>query len=155
VRARGQFVDVVIRPFERADERQVVELWRRCGLLRPWNDPHRDIVRKAAVQPDLFLVGDVDGLIVATAMAGYDGHRGWINYLAVAPERRLQGMGLAIVAHAEQALLDMGCPKINVQVRADNATAIGFYEAAGFRFDDVVSLGKRLVPDDGEQQAGN
>src|SRR5262249_7482728 len=75
-----------IRSFQAEDEQAVVSLWKRCGLVRPWNDPHRDISRKLGVRGDLFLVGVVDGEIVATAMVGYEGHRGWVNYLAVRPE---------------------------------------------------------------------
>ena len=74
-----------IRPFREADEAQVVALWQACGLTRPWNDPHRDIARKLAVQRELFLVGEEGGRIVASVMAGYEGHRGWVNYLAWTP----------------------------------------------------------------------
>lgn len=74
-----------IRPFQPADTEAVVSLWQACGLTRPWNDPYRDIQRKLAEQPELFLVGDVDGVLMASAMLGTDGHRGWLYYLAVAP----------------------------------------------------------------------
>ena len=84
-----------IRPFEASDEEAVVALWQRCGLTRPWNDPRKDIRRKLRVRPDLFLVGVLDGEIVATAMAGYEGHRGWISYLGVVPEQRRKGFGRA------------------------------------------------------------
>ncbi len=80
-----------IRSFQDSDEAAVIQLWDRCGLLRPWNDPRKDIARKKRMQRDLILVGTVDGEIVAAAMGGYDGHRGWINYLAVDPNRRRQG----------------------------------------------------------------
>ena len=82
-----------IRAYRESDERAVVALWRECGLVRPWNDPVKDIQRKLRVQRDLFLVGTLDGVLVATVMAGYEGHRGWINYLAVATEWRKQGFG--------------------------------------------------------------
>ena len=82
-----------IRQFTTADEAALIQLWERCGLTRPWNDPRQDIRRKLAVRPDLFLVGIVDGAVVGSVMAGYEGHRGWINYLAVAPECRRQGLG--------------------------------------------------------------
>lgn len=136
-----------IRPYRPADEDAVVALWERCDLTRPWNDPRKDIRRKLAVRPDLFLVGVIDDQVVATAMAGYDGHRGWINYLAVAPERRRQGLGRAIVAEAERLLRACGCPKINLQVRTANTEVIEFYRRLGFVLDDVVSLGKRLEHD--------
>ena len=138
---------LLVRPFHREDELQVIELWRRCGLVRPTNDPGRDIARKLAHSPELFLVGTMDSEVVATAMAGYDGHRGWINYLAVAPERRNAGFGTLIMEAAERLLRELGCPKINVQVRTTNSLVHGFYNKIGFVEDAVTSLGKRLVHD--------
>src|SRR5207248_9610914 len=114
-----------IRSFEPADEAAVVALWEQCGLTRPWNDPRKDIRRKLRVQVDRFLVGVLDGEIVATAMAGYDGHRGWIYYLGVAPEHQGKGFGRAIMAEAERILREAGCPKINLHVRSTNHAAIG------------------------------
>ena len=90
-----------IRPFKSDDEESVIALWRRCDLIRPWNDPHRDIERKLRVRPEWFLVGILDGEIVATVMAGYEGHRGWLNYLAVTPEFQHRGFARAIVSEAE------------------------------------------------------
>ena len=136
-----------ICPFSSLNEKAVVKLWERCGLLRPWNDPYKDIARKQLVQPELFLVGMIDEQIVATVMAGFDGHRGWINYLAVDPDSRGQRFGRQMMAAAEQQLRDRGCPKINLQIRQDNLSAIGFYERIGFAQDAVVSLGKRLERD--------
>ncbi|MEE2703360.1 MAG: GNAT family acetyltransferase [Myxococcota bacterium] len=136
-----------VRSFEAADETAVVDLWRRCKLVRPWNDPRRDIARKARIQPELFLVGVVEGKIVASVMAGYDGHRGWINYLAVSPSHQRVGLGRALMAEAERRLEALGCPKVNLQVRADNPGAIEFYRRAGYQVDDVIGLGKRLVAD--------
>ncbi|GAA3586271.1 GNAT family acetyltransferase [Klugiella xanthotipulae] len=133
-----------IRQFSAEDEDAVVDLWVACGLTRPWNNPRLDIERKLRVQPELFLVGEIDGMIVASAMGGYDGHRGWVNYLAVAPSRRGQGWGRLIMATVEEALRATGCPKLNLQVRSDNTAAIAFYEALGYGSDEVVSLGKRL-----------
>ena len=130
-----------------ADEAAVISLWQRCGLTRPWNDPSKDIRRKLAVQPELFLVGELDGAIVATAMAGYDGHRGWVNYLAVEPGLQGRGHGRAMMDAAERGLRAAGCPKINVQVRNGNAAALAFYARIGFAADEAVSLGKRLEPD--------
>ena len=136
-----------IRPFAEADEEAVVRLWERCGLTRPWNDPRKDIARKLAVRRDLFLMGVVADEVIGSVMVGYDGHRGWINYLAVAPEHRRQGRGRALMAEAERLLLEMGCPKINLQVRGGNAEAQAFYRRIGYAVDDVISLGKRLIPD--------
>lgn len=78
--------DLFIRPFKTKDEQSVIELWHRCHLLVPANNPKHDIARKLQVDPELFLVGIIDNCIVATVMAGYEGHRGWINYLAVSPD---------------------------------------------------------------------
>jgi ribosomal protein S18 acetylase RimI-like enzyme len=136
-----------IRPFERGDEAAVVTLWEACGLTRSWNDPHKDIARKLAVQPELFLVGVTDGALMASVMAGYDGHRGWMNYLAVAPRFRGRGFGRALVEHVERALLERGCPKLNLQVRASNPEAIAFYRRLGYTQDESISLGKRLIVD--------
>jgi len=140
-----------IRSFQAADREVVVDLWSRCGLLRPWNDPRKDIARKLRVQPELFLVAEVEGAIAGTVMAGYEGHRGWINYLAVDPGSRQRGLGRALMAEAERLLRERGCPKINLQVRRDNREAIAFYQRIGFAEDAVVSLGKRLERDDDER----
>lgn len=136
-----------IRVFRTEDESVVVALWERCGLIRPWNNPRKDIARKLAVQPELFLVGLADHAIVATAMAGYEGHRGWVNYLAVAPERQRQGLGRSMMREVERLLHSAGCPKVNLQIRNANVEAIGFYSALGYQRDEVVSMGKRLETD--------
>ncbi|WP_235480791.1 GNAT family acetyltransferase [Agromyces sp. Leaf222] len=136
-----------IRPFAVADTEPVVALWRAAGLVVPWNDPYLDIERKLTVQPELFLVGESDGVLVATAMIGYDGHRGWVNYLAVDGSRRGEGLGARLMAEAERLLAERGCPKLNLQVRSTNAGVIAFYRSLGYRVDDVASLGKRLIPD--------
>ncbi|MGB3294516.1 MAG: GNAT family acetyltransferase [Phormidesmis sp.] len=137
-----------IRVFQPADETAVIDIWSRCGLLRAWNDPRKDIARKLSVQPELFLVGTENDRIVGTVMAGYDGHRGWINYLAVDPESRRQGYGRALMGAVEQCLQAVGCPKINLQIRQDNLAATKFYARIGFAPDAVVSFGKRLVEDE-------
>ena len=136
-----------IRPFEQRDEAAVVALWERCRLTRPWNDPRKDIARKLQVQAELFLVGELGGALVASVMAGYEGHRGWVNYLAVAPEHRGRGLGRALMHEVEALLLARGCPKVNVQVRSANGSAKLFYERLGYARDEAVSLGKRLIPD--------
>jgi ribosomal protein S18 acetylase RimI-like enzyme len=139
---------VEIRAFQPSDEPSVILLWEKCDLLRPWNDPKKDIRRKLRVQPELFIVGYLNEELVATAMAGYEGHRGWINYLAVAPEHQGRGLGRAIMVEAERLLREAGCPKVNVQVRGTNTAAIGFYQRIGYRVDDVVGLGKRIEHDE-------
>ncbi len=136
-----------IRPFAPDDEDALIALWRECGLVRPWNDPRKDIARKLAVQPDLLLVGESDGVVVASAMAGYEGHRGWINYLAVAPGHQRRGLARQLMAEVERRLMAVGCPKINLQVRSSNLEVIAFYQRLGYAVDEVVSLGKRLQQD--------
>ncbi len=137
----------IVRRYQPADEEAVLTLWEQCGLTRPWNDPRKDITRKVSAQPELFLVAVVDGRVVGSVMAGYEGHRGWINYLAVAPEWRRNGLGRRLMDEAERRLLALGCPKINLQVRSGNRAVIDFYHRIGFVDDDVVSLGKRIISD--------
>ncbi|MDM9560200.1 GNAT family acetyltransferase [Bordetella petrii] len=136
-----------IRQFQPADADAVVQLWRDCGLTRPWNDPYKDIARKLTVQPELFLVGTAGGALVAAVMAGYDGHRGWVNYLAVAPGCQRRGYATALMQAVERQLLAMGCPKINLLVRGGNEAVVAFYRKLAFTQDEVISLGKRLIPD--------
>ncbi len=155
-----QIEEHTIRCFHPDDTEAVVGLWNRCDLIRPWNDPYKDINRKLEHSPDLFYV--MSGLlpenavcgefaatpvIVGAAMAAYEGHRGWVNYLAVEPALQGAGLGQKLMAHIEAELLKRGCPKINLQVRETNAAVIGFYRALGYQVDATVSLGKRLIPD--------
>jgi ribosomal protein S18 acetylase RimI-like enzyme len=137
-----------IRPIKHADEAAVIRLWERCELTRPWNDPRGDIRRKLAVRPDLFLVAAIRGEVVGSVMVGYDGHRGWINYLAVDPDHRKQGLGRALMVEAELRLLREGCPKVNLQVRSTNPDVVAFYQRLGYEVEEMVSMGKRLVRDD-------
>ncbi|MBW2469042.1 MAG: GNAT family acetyltransferase, partial [Deltaproteobacteria bacterium] len=102
------------------------------------------IKMKSRVQADLFFVGTIGSRIVATLMAGYDGHRGWIYYLAVNPDDQRRGVGRHMMEHAEAALKKRGCPKINLQVRTSNPAVISFYEHLGYTKDHVIGLGKRL-----------
>jgi ribosomal protein S18 acetylase RimI-like enzyme len=136
-----------IRPFREADEAQVVALWQACGLTRPWNDPHKDIARKLQVQPELFLVAQEGGAIVASVMAGYEGHRGWVNYLAVDAAHRRGGLGARLMRQVEDLLLARGCPKLSLLVRTSNPDVLAFYRALGYAQDDAIPLGKRLIPD--------
>ena len=140
--------DALVRPFRIDDTEPVVALWERCGLVRPWNDPRKDIERKLRVQPELFLVAEGGGAVIGSAMAGYDGHRGWVYYLAVEPTLRRGGIGRALMADVEVRLLALGCPKINLLIRSGNEEALAFYGRLGFTLDASASLGKRLVPDD-------
>jgi ribosomal protein S18 acetylase RimI-like enzyme len=137
-----------IRVFALQDSEAVVQLWHDCGLYRPWNDPHKDIARKLSVSPELFWVGvDEQGEVMASIMVGYDGHRGWINYLAVHPKHQRQGHARQLMQRAEAELTALGCPKLNLQVRVGNEAAIAFYESPGYSNDQTVSLGKRLIAD--------
>jgi ribosomal protein S18 acetylase RimI-like enzyme len=136
---------ITIRPYRDQDCENVIALWRACRLVVPQNDPLADIRHKIRLQPDLFLVGHhEEGHLLATVMAGYEGHRGWINYLAVAPAWRRQGIGRQMMAAAEARLRALDCPKINLQVRRGNTAVIKFYRRIGFSEDDVISLGKRI-----------
>jgi ribosomal protein S18 acetylase RimI-like enzyme len=139
-----------IRPFQNSDESAVIDLWQKCNLVRSVNNPKKDIQRKLAVNPDLFLVGLIDDKLIATVIAGYEGHRGWINYLAVHLEYRRQGYARQIMVEAEKLLRGLDCPKINLQVRTSNSEVMEFYRRIGYSVDDVVSLGKRLEHDDGK-----
>lgn len=141
-------MELTIRPFKTADREKIIELWRQCGLVKPWNDPVKDADRKLTVQPELFLVGELNGEIVASVMAGYKGHRGWANDLAVDPNHRRKGLAQQLMREVEKQLIDLGCPKINVQIRSNHVEVIEFYQAIGFTEDQAVSFGKRLIKDD-------
>lgn len=136
-----------VRSYQHADQLAVVDLWQACGLLRPWNDPVLDILRKQSVGADLFIVGCDGDKIVSAVMGGYDGHRGWMNYLAVDPSLQRKGFGREIVQALEARLLAIGCPKVNLQIRTGNNAVIGYYKRCGYSIDDVVSMGKRLIED--------
>jgi len=136
-----------IRPYQEADEEAVVALWHACGLVRPWNDPYKDIARKLTVQRELFLVGQLEGRVVASVMAGYEGHRGWVNYLAVSPALRGRGYGAMLMKQVEAKFLEFGCPKVSLLVRAGNAPVLEFYRRLGYAADEALALGKRLIPD--------
>ncbi len=136
-----------IRPFQEPDEEAVIALWERCDLTRPWNDPRKDIARKLKVDPELFLVGFAGDRIVAAAMAGYEGHRGWVNYLAVDPAQRRRGLGRQMMEEVERLLRQRGCPKINIQIRSENLAAVAFYRRLGYTTDASISMGKRFEHD--------
>jgi ribosomal protein S18 acetylase RimI-like enzyme len=140
----NNFVELNIRSYQPTDEEQVINLWQECRLVVPQNNSQHDILLKLQVQPELFLVGLADSQVVASIMAGYEGHRGWFNYLAVAPDFQRQGIGRRMVESATAKLEAMGCPKINLQIRTSNTEVIEFYKRIGFTMDDVVSMGKRL-----------
>jgi len=136
-----------VRTFELSDTQQVVDLWQRCELTRPWNDPVLDIQRKLAMADSLFLAGVEGDVVIAVLMGGYDGHRGWMNYLCVSPDHQRKGHAAEMIQCLEDKLLALNCPKINLQIRTDNIGVQNFYKTLGYTRDDVVSMGKRLIPD--------
>lgn len=134
-----------IRPYKEADEAAVAALWREVFPDAPaHNVPEEDIRRKLAVQRELFFVAEEGGELAGTALAGYDGHRGWVYYVAVRPAYRRRGVGAALMARVEEGLRATGCPKLNLQVRASNREAVAFYERLGYAVEERVSMGKRL-----------
>lgn len=145
--AAGNEVAMQIRAYRGIDHDDVVTLWRRVFPdAPPRNDPVLDVRRKLAVQPELFLVALADSRVIGTCMAGFDGHRGWVHLVAVAPEQRRRGVGSALMRRAEALLARIGCPKLNLQVRTSSPEAVGFYERLGFRVEERISMGKLLPP---------
>lgn len=136
-----------IRRYEPADRDEVAALWTS---LFPGstghNDPQDAIDRKVRCADGLFFVATDRSAVIGTVLAGYDGHRGWLYSLAVATNRQRRGVATQLVRHAEQALVRLGCPKVNLQVRADNADVVAFYNALGFVAEDRISMGKLLSP---------
>ena len=135
------------RSYQGDDREALVSLWRACHLTRPWNDPYRDIERKLSVDADNLLVLEDGDRLIGSVMVGYDGHRGWVNCLAVHPDHQWRGFGHLLMVEAEKRLQVLGCPKVNLQVRGSNQAAIEFYQRIGYTIDDVVSLGWRLIDD--------
>lgn len=134
-----------IRPYLESDETAVVELWREVFPDSPaWNRPETDIQRKLSVQRELFLVATVGTQLVGSAMAGYDGHRGWVYYVAVSPRYRRQGIGTALMRNVEERLARLDCPKLNLQVRASNEEVVAFYKRLGYEVEERISMGKHL-----------
>lgn len=143
---RSAEAPVKIRPYEMSDESAVIGLWGEAFPRNPpWNAPAKNIRTKLTVQPELFVVAEFDELVIGTAMAGFDGHRGWVYFLAVAKAHRRRGVGQALMRHVEAALRDLGCAKLNLQVREDNEDALSFYRRIGFSPDARISMGKRLT----------
>jgi len=127
-----------------ADAGQVIALWEACGLTRPWNDPAADFSRAVTVPASAILMLKEGAALAASVMVGFDGHRGWVYYLAVAPERQRAGLGRVMMDGAEAWLRARGAPKIQLMVREDNEAALGFYEALGLERQKVVTLGRFL-----------
>jgi len=140
-------VDAVLRPYRPGDREALVSLWSVCDLTRPWNNPYRYIDRKLARDAENLLVLEAGEELIGSVMVGYDGHRGWVNYLAVHPDHRRQGLGRMLMDEAERRLGEIGCPKVNLQVRTSNEAARDFYRQIGYSVDEAVSFGKRLEHD--------
>nr|WP_174507228.1 GNAT family acetyltransferase [Acinetobacter sp. Marseille-Q1620] len=137
----------VIRQFLDTDLEDVINLWDACDLSRPWNNPEVDIFRKLAQKDQLFLVAVKDNELIATLMGGYDGHRGWANYLAVHPHHQRNGVATALIQQLEKRLIALGCPKLQLLIRKENIDVQTFYEQMGYEEAEVVCLGKRLIED--------
>ena len=141
---RGKTMSFEIVKCNQNYQKALIELWRKCNLVVPRNDPTEDIQKKLEFQPDLFLIALLDGKLIGSVMVGYEGHRGWLNYLAVHPDYQKRGYGKKLVERAIAEVEKLGCLKLNVQIRESNISAVRFYERLGFRDDHVVSLGLRL-----------
>ena len=135
------------RRFKKTDTEAVIKLWDTCKLVVPWNDPLKDIKRKLSIKDNLFIIGEINKKIIATAMAGYDGHRGYIYYLAVLPELQKKGIGSSILSIVEKKLYKLGCPKINLFVRNTNIKVKVFYKTNNYKIQDSQIYGKRLIDD--------
>ena len=138
---------LLIRPYKEVDKEALVSLWNMCKLTVPWNDSYKDITRKIKVQAELLLVGQLEDKLIASVMAGYDGHRGWINYFAVHPEFQSRGYGKQLMDNVENRLRELGCPKINLQIREENEKVLPFYQDLGFIEEKRINMGKRLEDD--------
>jgi len=135
---------LAIAPIADADIPDVVALWQACGLTRPWNDPASDIALARRGPSSTVLVGRDAGAIVATAMVGHDGHRGWVYYVAVDPNSQGKGLGRVMMAAVEDWLRAAGVPKLQLLVRRENAKAGAFYQSLGYEESTSVMLAKWL-----------
>jgi ribosomal protein S18 acetylase RimI-like enzyme len=133
-----------IRPIVDGDEADVIGLWSVCGLTRPWNDPAQDLKLARDTAAPTVLVAADGGRIVGSVMVGFEGHRGWVYYLAVDPQHRGTGLGRRLMAAAEDWLTAQGAPKLQLMVRAENTAALAFYERLGLERQEVVVMGRWL-----------
>ncbi len=129
------------------DTASVIALCEAFGLKRPWNDPQKDISRKMTCNNGCFWVAEVSGVVVASIIIGYHGHRGSINYLAIAPEHQRSGLGAELMRCAEAYHIERGCPKVSFCVWKNNEAVLAFYRQLGYEIGDVDFLGKRLISD--------
>ena len=134
-----------IRPFTHEDRSGVIALWKRVFADNSTsNAPGKVLDQRLTLHDDMLLVATDQDSVVGTAMAGYDGHRGWLYRVAVSPEHCRRGIGTALVGHAVGSLRKLGCVKANLQIRADNRAVSGFYESLGFAVEERVSMGMRI-----------
>jgi ribosomal protein S18 acetylase RimI-like enzyme len=139
---------VEIRSYRPVDELDVIQLWKKVFPNTPsHNDPLRDIQTKLEIQINLFLVAETNQQLAGTAMADFDGQRGWVYYLAVDPAYRRKGIGTALMKKAEKLLSQIGCSKLNLQIRDNNTGVQAFYEKLGYGVEDRISMGKRFYSD--------
>ena len=138
---------LLIRPFQEGNEEALVSLWNICKLTVPWNNQYKDIARKLKVQAELFLVGYLEYKSIASVIAGYDRHRGWINYFAVHPDFQARGYGKQLMDNVENGLRELGCPKINLQIREGNDRVLSYYQKLGFVEENRINICKRLEDD--------
>ncbi len=136
--------EIIIRNFKFSDREEVISLWNLCGLIVPSNNPETDIELKLKFQPELFFVAESEGKIIGSVMTGYDGHRGWLNYLGVHPDHRKNGCGRLLIEHSIKKLKELECPKINLQVRNSNTAVKDFYKKLGFLEHEVTSMQLKL-----------
>ncbi len=135
---------LAIAPIDDADVADVVALWQTCGLTRPWNDPAADIALARKGPNAAVLIGRDDHAIVATVLAGHDGHRGWVYYLAVDPDHRQKGYGRVMMDAAERWLRERGIEKLQLMVRADNTSVKNFYQSLGYSEQERIIYAKWL-----------
>lgn len=137
----------IIRQYIDTDLEDIITLWEACDLTRPWNNPEIDIFRKITQKDGLFLLAVKDEQLIATVMGGYDGHRGWVNYLAVHPHYQRNGIATALLQQLEKRLIAIGCPKLQLLIHKENMEVQNFYEQLGYEELEVICLGKRLIQD--------
>jgi ribosomal protein S18 acetylase RimI-like enzyme len=130
--------------YEVKHQRSLINLWDKCGLIVPQNDPVEDIQKKLDFQPELFFVALLDNQVIGSVMVGYEGHRGWMNYLAVLPTFQKRGFGRKLVEQAISELRKLGCLKLNLQVRKSNTEVVEFYRHLGFKEEKRISMGMKL-----------
>ena len=126
---------------------QVIDLWEQCNLIKYWNDPDKDINRKLKVNDNLFLIVEFNKIIIGSAMAGYDGHRGSVYYLSIGPKYQNKGVGKILMKEIEKRLISIGCPKINIFIRNSNIEVKEFYQSINYEEQNSLVYGKRLIAD--------